>query len=397
MKIAFFIGSVDISGGTYVIYQHALYLQEAGHEVTLVVLYPYDETQMRWHPACKRLEFVPLADVGERHFDVAIATWWRTASELHTLNADRYLFFVQSIESRFYPQEEQPLRMLVDRTYDLELPLVTEATWIKQYLADRNGSDPSLVRNGIRKDLYCVEGYAVQGSHVGLRVLVEGPFGVAFKRVGHSLRIARRSRAASTWLLTSTPMKPWYPAVQHVFSRVPVTDVPAIYRSCDVLLKLSTVEGMFGPPLEMFHCGGTAIVHDVSGHDEYIVHNRNGIVIPMGDDQAVVDAIDMLASDRNRLQALKLEAIETARRWPDWNESSQQFLEVVTGLTTSPSREALRERNAASMAVYVEEENARLAALPAKADTKTLIGSMRAKYPRLDALMRHSEFIRESK
>ena len=51
-----------------------------------------------------------------------------------------------------------------------------------------------------------------------------------------------------------------------------------IYRSCDVIVKLSYVEGMFGPPLEMFHCGGTSIVYDVTGHDEYIVHGKNGLV-----------------------------------------------------------------------------------------------------------------------
>jgi hypothetical protein len=52
----------------------------------------------------------------------------------------------------------------------------------------------------------------------------------------------------------------------------------SVYRSCDDILKLSLVESMFGPPLEMFHCGGTAIVYNVTGHDEYIVHGRNALV-----------------------------------------------------------------------------------------------------------------------
>jgi hypothetical protein len=42
-------------------------------------------------------------------------------------------------------------------------------------------------------------------------------------------------------------------------------DTPLVYRSCDILGKLSYVEGMFGPPLEMFHCGWTAIVYNVTG------------------------------------------------------------------------------------------------------------------------------------
>lgn len=42
---------------------------------------------------------------------------------------------------------------------------------------------------------------------------------------------------------------------------------------------------MFGPPLEMFHCGGTSIVYDVTGHDEYIVHDKNGLVAKTDDDE----------------------------------------------------------------------------------------------------------------
>jgi len=36
------------------------------------------------------------------------------------------------------------------------------------------------------------------------------------------------------------------------------------YARSDVLLKLSSVEGMFGPPLEAFHRGATAVVTPVT-------------------------------------------------------------------------------------------------------------------------------------
>ena len=366
MKIAFFIGSVDISGGTYVIYQHALYAKRAGHEVTVVVLYPYDSSQMQWHPACKELHFIPLNEAAGKHFDLAIATWWKTATELHAIDADRYAYFVQSIESRFYPEIEAPLRGLVNRTYDLGLPTITEATWIKEHLYSIHNNDPFLARNGIRKDIYSPVGTTINSDRSRLRVLVEGPFGVSFKNVGTSLRLARQSKAASTWLLTSTNMRSWYPGVQQVFSRVPIGKVSEIYRSCDVLLKLSTVEGMFGPPLEMFHCGGTAIVYDVSGHDEYIRDGVNGIVIKSGDEKSVIGAINALAEDGFLLSTLRKGALETAEAWPDWNQSSRLFLSFLDAIafSSTPSQEELAARNHASLAIYVREENERLATLP---------------------------------
>lgn len=373
MKIAFFIGSVDISGGTYVIYQHAQHARRCGHEVTMVVLYPFSNLQMGWHPACEELRFLPVDEAKGERFDLAIATWWKTATELHSITADRYAYFVQSIESRFYPEREGPLRDLVDRTYDLGLPTITEATWIKQHLATSHDCQASLVRNGIRKDLYTPDGPKLDKQRRGFRLLIEGPFGVPFKNVGTSLRLARRSRASSVWLLTSTSMHPWYPGVERVNSRVPIESVPAIYRSCDAILKLSTVEGMFGPPLEMFHCGGTAIVYDVTGHDEYIENGKNAIVIPSGSESRVIEAINLLSSDQSLLSHLKEEAAKTAMAWPDWHESSSAFVDTLEAIveTRTPSRDEIAEGNQNSMAIYVPDEEERLAKVASLARDKT--------------------------
>ena len=326
MRVAFVIGSPAISGGTYVILQHALYLQKKGHHVDLLAIYPFSAKDLRWHDAYNTLECLDFYKMIKeaRQYDIAIATWWRTATELHLLNADCYIYFVQSIESRFYDAKEVALRVLVDSTYTLKLPVITEATWIRDYLTQHFSADVSLVKNGIRKDLYKKEGENEAPPIKGLRVLVEGPLGVPFKNVEKTIELVNRSNAASVWLLTSSDVKQ-VEGVDRVFSRVPIEEVPRIYRSCDVIVKLSLVEGMFGPPLEMFHCGGTAIVYNVSGHDEYIRDNFNGIVIRTGDEDEVVQAINALVMDQNKLDKFKTAALTTASTWPDWEYSSSEF------------------------------------------------------------------------
>ena len=47
-------------------------------------------------------------------------------------------------------------------------------------------------------------------------------------------------------------------------------ELARLYADTDVVLKLSRIEGMFGPPLEGFHCGATCVVTPVTGHDEYV-------------------------------------------------------------------------------------------------------------------------------
>jgi hypothetical protein len=175
-----------------------------------------------------------------------------------------------------------------------------------------------------------------------MRVLVEGPLGVDFKNIARTIAMLRKTLADEIWLLTISPISS-YPGVKRVFSRVPAYDCARIYRSCDVLVKLSYVEGMFGPPLEMFHCGGTAVVYNVTGHDEYITNNENALVIPSGDENAVIAAVNELKRQPGLLARLKQGALTTAANWPDWTEVSPQFHRALTTIVEKEPKVA-RER-----------------------------------------------------
>lgn len=319
-----------ISGGTYVIIQHASFLIGMGYDVTLAVQEPFTAETLTWHDEAPKLYCVPIEDAKKISFDFVIATWWKTAFELGNFTSKKYGYFVQSIESKFYPESEIPLRSLVESTYRFPINYVTEATWIQRHLEEEFCRDTSLVRNGIRKDVYSATGVACspRPSSGQPRVLVEGHFGVSFKNTALGVRLAKEAGAKDIWVLTGTPIR-WLPGVSRVFSRVPMIKTPEIYRSCDVLIKLSTVEGMFGPPLELFHCGGTSVVFDVSGHDEYILDGQNSVVVSTGDVDGVVDSLRRLLADRTELLRLQAGACKTADSWPSWAESSALFQQWV--------------------------------------------------------------------
>ena len=256
LDVAFLMGSHDISGGSNVIFEHAAGLVARGHRVAIVTAEPVDPSQLAWHARARSLTFLDHAACQGRVFDVAVATWWRTVFDLPRVPARRYAYFVQSIETRFAEASDAESRALIDFGYRLPLPVVTEATWIQTYLQSHYGRDATLVRNGIRKELFTPDGPVLDRTRPqGLRVLVEGAADVFFKRVPLAITLCRQAGISDVWLLTLTA-RDAYPGVTRVLSRVPITEVGAVYRSCDVLVKLSTVEGMFGPPLEMMHCGG---------------------------------------------------------------------------------------------------------------------------------------------
>lgn len=339
-KVAFLLWSPDISGGTNVIFEHATRMRAAGHEISIITDDKPNLERLNWFPQARDLIWLNYQEASSLNFDLVIATWWRTVFYLPRLRANKYCYFVQSIESRFYSEDQVVLRNLVELTYSLDLNFVTEASWIKNYLRDEFEKVAKLVRNGIRKDYFSTSISAISPRVSGkLRVLVEGPLGVSFKNTELAVELCRSSQADEIWLVTSTEIGA-YPGVDRLFSRVPISRIGEIYASCDVLIKLSTVEGMFGPPLEIFHTGGTSISYDVTGYDEYIEHEVNGLVSFSRKNQEVIDFIDKLKKDELYLSSLKKEAITTAEAWPDWCKSSNEFLcaceEIIDSGNSTP-------------------------------------------------------------
>ncbi len=361
-KIVFLLGSAHLSGGTYVILQHAMYLKKMGYDVTVALIYMKLEEYIElknstkcWHPALHELHFSHISELENIIFDVGIFTWWATVTYFPKVNAKTYLYFVQSIESRFYAADENFMRDLVSRTYKIGLPVITEATWIKNFLSEHFNSDCALVKNGIAKDVYTLQGQAHAEKPSGkLRILVEGPIDAPYKNVSRTVQLCQEANIGEIWLLTSSDVKE-FAGVDRVFSQVPVDSVPNIYRSCDVIVKLSYVEGMFGPPLEMFHCGGTAIVYDVTGHDEYIIHNYNALVAKTNDEAAVVKYLQMLHEDRDLLHRLKDGAVETASSWISWDESSKEFINVIESYSTQPISDAKKMSYSTNVQMYLSE------------------------------------------
>jgi hypothetical protein len=335
-RVVFAIGSTNVSGGTYVILEHAQWLLDHGWDVMLAAL--YHDAGTRWHPALERIDVVSLEEAEHAEFDVAIATWWPTVYELPRLRATHYLYLVQSVEARFYGEDGQGrwAETLAELTYTFDITIITIAQWMQMYLAMTHRAPAFLVRNGIRKDIYSPMGPAVTPRHAGrLRVLVEGPVDVPMKRVRRSIALARAGGADEVWLMTGAEPGDGAGA-DRVFERVAIESTPVVYRSCDVLVKLSQVEGMYGPPLEMFHCGGTVVTYDVTGHEEYVEHGVNGLVVAMNDEDAVVTAVRSLKRDPDMLARLRAGALATAAAWPDWSESSSHFGRLVASVAALP-------------------------------------------------------------
>jgi glycosyltransferase involved in cell wall biosynthesis len=323
VRVAFLLNDLQLSGGVGVVVEHARQLaHNHDFDVTLVLAREQEEPPWRYRGLTDvPVETLPAAR--SEHFDIAIATWWETAFSLFELHAERYAYFVQSLEDRFYHADEAE-RIGASLTMDLPVDFITEARWIANTIREtRPEARVFYVRNGIDKAAFPLPAKLDVRRNGPLRVLVEGHAGVWFKGVQSAAYAAAAMTEPHHVTLVvpdSERMQGELPADDLIgpLSRDEMSD---LYGRTDVVLKLSSVEGMFGPPLEGMHRGATCVVSPVTGHEEYVEHGWNGVVTDWDDLRGTARELDLLAADRRYLHFLRSNALETARAWPSWEQS----------------------------------------------------------------------------
>ncbi len=88
----------------------------------------------------------------------------------------------------------------------------------------------------------------------------------------------------------------------------PNSDLPGLYALMDVLVLPSLFEGIPRAVMEASAMRVPAIVTNVKGNREAVEHGRNGLLVPLGDVQALADAVVELLTDREKARRMGEEA-----------------------------------------------------------------------------------------
>jgi glycosyltransferase involved in cell wall biosynthesis len=312
-KIGYIIPGTGISGGIAVICEHTNRLLKRGYDVTMIS--EDNKNEINWYPN-QLVEIIPITDISD-NYDILVATGWTTAYYLTTINAKRKIYFVQSDESRFF-EKNDPNVVRVLETYQFDYEFMTEAKWIKHWLKEKFKKDAIYVPNGLNQDIF-FQTNPLEPKTKKLRVLLEGPISVPFKGMADAFEVVGELDC-EVWCVSSSgvPKQEW--KCDRFFNKIPMDYMKKIYSSCDILLKMSKVEGFFGPPLEMMACGGTVVVGKVTGYDEYIIDGYNGLVVEEGDILSAQNAIINFQENRELLNKLKINGKKTSIEW-NWERS----------------------------------------------------------------------------
>ena len=327
LKIAYLLPGAGVSGGIAVVCQHANRLQRRGHDVCLISETP--ERSMDWFPG-QAVPVIGLADM-PTDIDCLVATGWTTSFRVTMLPARHKFYFVQSDETRFHPAGSSWAH-ITRLSYMLDFNYLTEARWIQRWLMDAFRQEAELVPNGLDEAIFHpTEPLVPKGRRP--RVLIEGAIGLPYKGMAEAYA-AVAGEDVDIWIVSSLGRPPRDWRYERFFEQVPMSQMRRIYSSCDILLKLSRVEGFFGPPMEMMACGGAVVVSRVTGYDEYIQDGVNALVVDAERPEEATAAVRRLVGEPGLREALVKAGLHTARAWrwePSIDVLERFYVDVASG------------------------------------------------------------------
>lgn len=321
-KICWLVAGLGISGGLAVILKHANHLLGKGHDVSLITL--GDVQKIEWTH-----NDVPIYSIKDEYalkkIDLLIATAWNTEPYLEEIDTKRRLYFVQSDERRFI--DEKSLKRAIGEGYGQNYEYFTEAFWIQKMFHEEFNVPAFYVPNGVDREMF-KPSKPLDPKGKRKRVLIEGPIDIPFKAVEDCYN-AIKDLDCEIWIVSSAgkPKPGW--RYDRFFEKVPQSMMASIYSSCDIFIKMSRIEGFFGPPLEAMACGCVPVVGKVTGWDEYIIDGYNALAVDLKDVAAAKNAVKKLMEDSTLYERLLENGNETAKNWP-WTKSFER-IEMLIG------------------------------------------------------------------
>ncbi|WP_434687181.1 glycosyltransferase family 4 protein [Pseudanabaena minima] len=329
MKIVYVLTTNLLCGGHIIVIQHVSRLAKRGHDVSICILdetVPATPVSFSWFPNFN-YPVIHSKDFPE-DVDICVATFWDTLIQVLKLPAKHKVYFVQSDETRFY--DDLIMKNWVVLTYLCNIHYMTEAKWIVDWLDYEFGHQAAYIPNAIDTSIVHADNPISKKREDKLRILVEGTIDSPFKKVKEAIK-ASEGLGCEIWCVSNggKPSSDW--KIDRFFYKVDFSQMKRIYSSCDILVKLSNVEGFFGPPLEMMACGGVCIVSDVTGYDEYIVDEYNALVIPNGDTELARQALKRLIENKDLYKRLQINGRITADSM-QWDHSIDKLESFFSSL-----------------------------------------------------------------
>ncbi len=115
-------------------------------------------------------------------------------------------------------------------------------------------------------------------------------------------------------------------------------DIPAMLASLDVSVLISSSESLSNVILESMAAGVPVVTTDVGGNPELVTNGENGLLVPPGDEEQLVEALAKLVRDPSLRTQYAVRSKEFARSHFHIDEVRRRFEELYLELGNKRQR-----------------------------------------------------------
>lgn len=319
MKICILIKDSAINGGNRVAFSLATHMGLFGHEVCLCI------SRFGAISPFKISKFTVIDPKAAQHeaYDCAICTYFSEAGLFRQISAEKKFRYVQA--NYWKDGQEHPERQRAADEYfrDDSLNNIAVSSYIQNVLI-RKGINSCVVRPTIDQDAFSFEPQLCDGK---FRVLVEGTMN-RWKRLGESITSVPPD--IEVWCLSPQPTsvkaeRYWVNPQQAV--------LPKIMSACNLIVKLSEMEGYPLILLESMKCGVVPVVLDSGGQLDYCFDGQNSFYVSSAREVPLVIEHYMKMSPQARSELSKNAIATVSAR--TWSDVAEDFLSVIESETNT--------------------------------------------------------------
>ncbi|MDO9548067.1 MAG: glycosyltransferase family 4 protein [Candidatus Marinimicrobia bacterium] len=347
MRITFILpGFISIPmGGVKVVHEYANRLSEKGHKVTLV--YPIQiQTNLRYYLKKflvqqydtftgnnRELYYTPdpkvavliVKNISDKYIpagDAVIAVGWQTAFEVNNLSDyhGKKFYFLQHFETYFKSKNQ------ILETFRLPMLKIAIAQWIIDELKKIGQNAEGPVMNAIDHQEFFNDPELTKRPNDIIAVYhhmnVKGPEDLIL-----TLKTIKNQKNISAIVVSSRKPIHRFPSWVQVIVRPSIIQLRNLYNSSRIFLHTSHSEGWGLPVMEAMACGCAVVAADNRGVQEYLIHENNALLVPIGDTDALTAQVNHLLKNDQHRKSLVENGLKTINKF-SW-ESSVTILENI--------------------------------------------------------------------
>lgn len=238
------------------------------------------------------------------------------------------------------------------RAWSLPMPRIVVGSHLVPLMRQAGSTDPIFVApNGIETSDYYPS--VAESARDGIGVVYHGaPVKDPELVVGVLRMLALRRPNLPLYVFGTYPRPTELPA-RCVYVRFPSLSVArSLYSRSVVWFMGSRNEGFGNPLLEAAGCGCALVSTDCGGATDIIQQGTSGLIVPVGDVDAMVGAIESVLDDKALCAKLRNGASEAARRF-SWDNAIARFEEALDCIVSDQARcSGLRSSQSVQSAVH---------------------------------------------